>query len=49
MRHVTMRNTNSPVGHFLTRYTFDILVLKNTIKNQKFHFLTKICKTQNKR
>ena len=36
------------VGHFLTRCIFYVLVLKNTIKNQKFHFLTKICEIQNK-
>ena len=31
------------LGHFLTRCIFYVLILENTIRNQKFHFLTKIC------
>ena len=34
------------VGHFLTRYTFYVLVLN--IENQKFYFLTEICGIQKK-
>ena len=32
------------VGHFLTRYKVYALILN--IENQKFHFLSKICKIQ---
>ena len=30
-------------------YIFFLLILKNTIKIQKFHFLNKICKIRKKR
>ena len=35
------------VGHFLTRCIFNVFISKNTIENQKFHFLTKIYEIQN--
>ena len=37
------------LGNFLTRCIFYVLILKNTIENKKFHFLTKICEIRNER
>ena len=37
------------LGIFSTKYIFYVLILKNTIGNKIFHFLTKICEIQNER
>ena len=37
-----------PLGHFPTGFIFYVSILKNTIENQKFNFLTKLYEIQNK-
>ena len=37
------------LGYYLTRCILYVLISENSIENQKFHFLTKICEIQNKR